>query len=64
VWFTALVGELSGERWPDGEPVTPWADPWHDVLGDILQFKRDAEASRHDPYWPYQSPDGSYRDQP
>lgn len=21
--------------WPDGEPVTPWADPWHDVMGDI-----------------------------
>lgn len=22
-------------QWPDGKPVTPWADPWHDVLADI-----------------------------
>jgi hypothetical protein len=21
--------------WPDGQPVTPWADPWHDVARDI-----------------------------
>jgi hypothetical protein len=21
--------------WPDGQPVTPWADPWHDIAGDI-----------------------------
>lgn len=21
--------------WPDGRPVTPWADPWHDVAGDL-----------------------------
>jgi hypothetical protein len=24
-----------GDRWPDGRPVTPWADPWHDVIGDV-----------------------------
>jgi hypothetical protein len=23
------------ERWPDGQPVTPWADPWHDVMADL-----------------------------
>lgn len=28
-------------RWPDGKPVTPWADPWHDVAGDL----RDALAA-------------------
>jgi hypothetical protein len=21
--------------WPDGKPVTPWADPWHDVAADL-----------------------------
>jgi hypothetical protein len=21
--------------WPDGKPVTPWADPWHDIMGDL-----------------------------
>lgn len=21
--------------WPDGQPVTPWADPWHDVMADL-----------------------------
>lgn len=21
--------------WPDGQPVTSWADPWHDIGGDI-----------------------------
>jgi hypothetical protein len=34
---------LAMNKWPDGEPVTPWADPWHDVLGDIQAFKRVAE---------------------
>lgn len=24
--------------WPDGQPVTPWADPWHDVAGDIASL--------------------------
>lgn len=28
--------------WPDGEPVTPWADPWHDVLADIRALMRRA----------------------
>jgi hypothetical protein len=23
------------KNWPDGQPVTPWADPWHDVAGDL-----------------------------
>lgn len=26
---------VTGILWPDGKPVTPWADPWHDVAGDI-----------------------------
>jgi hypothetical protein len=38
--------------WPDGEPVTPWADPWHDVIEDIRQFKADAYEHRDDPDWP------------
>jgi hypothetical protein len=32
------------EHWPDGQPVTPWADPWHDVLGDIRASLRHASA--------------------
>jgi hypothetical protein len=24
--------------WPDGERVTPWADPWHDIMGDIRRL--------------------------
>lgn len=28
-------GSQGGEQWPDGEPVTPWADPWHDVMADL-----------------------------
>lgn len=24
--------------WPDGQPVTPWADPWHDIGGDIASL--------------------------
>lgn len=24
-------------QWPDGQPVTPWADPWHDVLVDTQE---------------------------
>jgi hypothetical protein len=38
--------------WPDGQPVTPWADPWHDVAGDLRRFKADAYAHRDDPNWP------------
>ena len=26
-------------QWPDGQPVTPWADPWHDVAGDIAALR-------------------------
>lgn len=26
------------ENWPDGQPVTPWADPWHDIAGDLAGF--------------------------
>ena len=25
-------------QWPDGQPVTPWADPWHDIGGDIASL--------------------------
>lgn len=28
--------------WPDGNPVTPWADPWHDVMADIREAWDDA----------------------
>jgi len=44
--------EVNPKYWPDGEPITPWSDPWHDVLGDIRQFKADASEHRDDPYWP------------
>ena len=27
--------EDQDRQWPDGQPVTPWADPWHDVAADI-----------------------------
>jgi hypothetical protein len=47
---------LRGLHWPDGEPVTPWADPWHDVIGDVRKFKPDAEEHRNDPYWPGTDP--------
>lgn len=30
--------------WPDGEPVTPWADPWHDVAGDVRAAWEDWES--------------------
>jgi len=29
------------QAWPDGQPVTPWADPWHDILGDLRQAGED-----------------------
>jgi hypothetical protein len=32
-------------RWPDGEPVMPWADPWHDILGDIAALHEAAHQS-------------------
>jgi hypothetical protein len=44
------------DHWPDGEPVTPWADPWHDVMGDIRQFMKDAYAHRDDPDCPPLTP--------
>jgi hypothetical protein len=47
-------------KWPDGEPVTPWADPWHDILGDVQQFKADAYEHRDDPDWPPQPPPRGY----
>lgn len=30
-------------QWPEGQPVTPWADPWHDVAGDVRDAMREAE---------------------
>jgi hypothetical protein len=33
------------QRWPDGAPVTPWADPWHDVAADIRQTMADIHDS-------------------
>lgn len=33
---------MNGDLWPDGEPVTPWADPWHDIAGDMRDFMRAA----------------------
>jgi hypothetical protein len=32
---------VTGILWPDGQPVTPWADPWHDVAGDIRSLFRE-----------------------
>lgn len=29
--------------WPDGQPVTPWADPWHDVAKDVRDTAREIE---------------------
>jgi hypothetical protein len=29
--------------WPDGSPVTPWADPWHDVGADLREAALRAE---------------------
>lgn len=31
---------ITGLLWPDGQPVTPWADPWHDVAGDMREAMR------------------------
>jgi hypothetical protein len=33
-------GPDPASRWPDGQPVTPWADPWHDIAGDIRDQMR------------------------
>lgn len=32
-----MAPEDAGSSWPDGEPVTPWADPWHDFAGDVRE---------------------------
>lgn len=31
---------------------TPWADPWHDIAGDVRAAKRGAFEHRDDPSWP------------
>lgn len=36
------ASRVTGILWPDGKPVTPWADPWHDVAGDLRSFFRQA----------------------
>lgn len=33
---------MVGMTWPDGTPVTPWADPWHDIAADIRAAMRSA----------------------
>lgn len=35
--------------WPDGKPVTPWADPWHDILGDIRALHDSSQAAYRPP---------------
>lgn len=39
-------------RWPDGDPITPWADPWHDIAADVRAMKHGAFEHRDDPDWP------------
>jgi hypothetical protein len=33
-----LPPDDQAQQWPDGRPVTPWADPWHDIAGDIASL--------------------------
>jgi hypothetical protein len=33
------VDDGHAPQWPDGQPVTPWADPWHDIAGDIAALR-------------------------
>jgi hypothetical protein len=35
-----VSGPQSAQTWPDGQPVTPWADPWHDVAADVRDVYR------------------------
>jgi hypothetical protein len=38
-----VSAEEAPRRWPDGQLVTPWADPWHDVAGDVRDVYRRIE---------------------
>ncbi len=38
---------MTAQHWPDGQPVTPWADPWHDVAADLREIAAAAHAA-----WP------------
>lgn len=29
-------------NWPDYDPVTPWADPWHDIAADLRAARTQA----------------------
>lgn len=41
------------DYWPDGTPVTPWADPWRDIAADL----RDALDQRQAPLIPQAKPE-------
>lgn len=42
----------TSRRWPDGEAITPWADPWHNIAGDVRAMMHGAFEHREDPEWP------------
>jgi hypothetical protein len=46
------------QEWPDGTPVTPWADPWHDVAGDVRDVMRQMKEQAMDPPPPPCTPHG------
>lgn len=51
-------GGLDTSTWPDGTPVTPWADPWHDVAGDLRAIRNHYfdTYGRENPIAPYTMP--------
>ncbi len=54
-----MNGEPVPVTWPDGQPITPWADPWHDIAADIREaMAREAAAADMFPLppWPWDQP--------